>query len=338
MKSSQGVLYEGYFVHTLFEHIIDLYYDVGEGFPQNLLTIYHHIGHTGLLPLVNVIEKGSKSLVFSRYADKYYQALNVPKSNNVLVCFSGGKDSTAVAIKLRAEGKNVSLYFLKGINKSYGDEYLRAENVAKLLGLPLFVEEVKLVGKSRYKENPVKNQIIATFALNYAIKNNLGCAVAFGDFKEDTIADAVFDRNWSDTQEMWKAYEEVIKAVVPNFEVFTPFNNYCETLYLIAQDRKLLEAVQGCLAPQRFRKHWHDMNVKKFGYELLPNRCGSCWKCCVEYIFLVDNGFLESNADFYKHCFKLLCDKLPEEHPNKECYTIGGVRDVYFPKFDKALV
>ena len=86
-----------------------------------------------------------------------------------------------------------------------------------MLNLPLFIDEVHLSGKNMFKENPVKNQVIATLALNYALKYNLSASIAFGDFSKDTVDKAAFDRNWSDTIEMWNAYQEVIQSVFSGF-------------------------------------------------------------------------------------------------------------------------
>ena len=232
-----------------------------------------------------------------------------------MVCFSGGKDSTALAMRLKEEGKTVCLYFLKGINKSYPDEYKRAEKVASILGLPLYIDEIKLSGKSAFKENPMKNQVVATFALNYCLSRGLGTTIVFGDFTEDTADKAAWDRNWSDTVEMWDAYRTVIQSIIPGFQLLTPFKNYTETLAIVSKNREILENVQGCLAPMRFREHWREQNIKKYGNVLLPNRCGSCWKCCVEYIYLVDHvadyAGLTPSGDFYLHCLGILKKSYP---------------------------
>ena len=74
--------------------------------------------------------------------------------------------------------------------------------------------------------------------------------------------------------------------------------------------------VQGCVLPYRFRNKTKEINEQKYNVKLLPNRCGSCWKCCVEYIFLADKGVVEYNAQFYKHCLDILSDKMSVLHAN----------------------
>ena len=316
----QRVLYDGYLVHDVFSHILDLYYDI------SLPNVHQIEGVSLLSPLASVLRKGYGNFAFKEKQVKF-SSLSVQKTNNIVVCFSGGKDSVAVALHFRSLGKNVFLYHLRGINKSYPDEHIRAERVAALMGLPLYVDKVQLVGKNIYKENPIKNQVVATLALNYAVQQGLGAEIAFGDFTDDSVSTGVFDRNWSDTKEMWDAFRLILEGVIPNFKIEIPFKNYLETLLLVAQNKNLLVSVQGCMAPQRFRRHWHDSNSQKYKIELLPNRCGSCWKCCVEYIYLTDNGLLNYNQEFYFHCLRVLKEKIPTEHP--ECGGVSSYADVY---------
>jgi len=320
----QRIEYFSILLHKVFSQILDLYYDISK---KDVGSIS---GVSFLNPLIKVLERGyGKDINFDGITPTQLSSCQFvyPRTNNVVVCFSGGKDSTALAMLLKNMGKNVFLYHVRGINKSYPDEVNRAVRVASLLELPLYIDEVKLIGGSIYKENPLKNQVIATLALNYSISQHLDVSIAFGDFTEDTAERSVFDRNWSDCVEMWNAYREVISKIVPNFELHIPFKNYLETLLVVGREPTLLNAVQGCLAPQRFRRHWHDMNEKKYKVSLLPNRCGSCWKCCVEYLYLTDNNLLEYNEAFYLHCLELLRSKIPEEHPS--CVGVKSYEDVY---------
>ena len=237
----------------------------------------------------------------------------VEKPNSVVVCFSGGKDSVATALKCREMGYDVHLYHVHGINHSYPDEVNAAKEIASYLDMPLYVENVTLGGKSSWKENPVKNQLIATMALDYANENGFGQRIAIGDFKNDHRERAIYGVNWTDTIEMWIAYTDYIKCSYPDFELIMPFDNYFQTMDAVAQDMNLLKMVQGCIAPMRYRDYWHNKNLDKFGEEvILPHRCGSCWKCCREYAHLADTGILPMNEKFYKKCMRVLKKKEKE--------------------------
>lgn len=227
----------------------------------------------------------------------------IVQKDGVVVCFSGGKDSVATAIRCKEMGYDTRLYHVHGINHSYPDEVDRAMDVADYLGLPLHVETVKLSGKPSYHENPLKNQTICSMALDWSHRNGFGHRIAFGDFRNDHRERAIFGTNWTDTVEMWDAYSQYMRHDFPDFEALIMFDDYFQTMNVVAQDRKLLEMVQGCIAPSRYREYWRSRNVAKYGDDvILPHRCGSCWKCCREYVHLADRGILPMNTDYYRKC------------------------------------
>lgn len=254
---------------------------------------------------------------------------NIKRNNNVIVAFSGGKDSTATALKMKSNGKNVYLFYVKGINKAYPDEMEHALELAEKLGMPIHIESVKQTGYTSFKESPIKNQLIASMALDYAIENNIGCSVAFGDFTTDNVNNSQFMESWSDTQEMWSAWVNFVRTYVSNIELIIPFKTYNETLDVVSDNPQILESVCGCILPYRFRKVTRNNNEKKYGISLIPNRCGSCWKCCTEYIFLADKGVLPLNKKFYRHCLDFLVKKLPTTRPEIKEINIKGAYEAF---------
>lgn len=272
----------------------------------------------GLSKMVDLIEIGANrrfdKINYSNNND--YKRVFTSDFNNIIVCFSGGKDSTSAALKMKEQGYNVYLYYVFGINKSYPDEFVRVKELAKMLDMPLFVEKVVLKGHTTFHDNPVKNQLIASMALDYGIKNKISAKVCFGDFTDDNVLNSSFLEAWSDTQEMWYAHQDFVMNYVPFYEIKIPFKNYRDTLDVISSNERLLSMVQGCVLPYRFRNKTKEINEQKYNVKLLPNRCGSCWKCCVEYIFLADKGVVEYNEQFYKHCLDILSDKMSILHAN----------------------
>lgn len=259
--------------------------------------------------------KYKDSINFNFSNKQYDQVIFNQDEKSIIVCFSGGKDSVAVALKLKQMGYKIALYHLHGINKSYPDEVDRAKKMANILQLPLYIENITLSGLNEYLEHPMKNQLLCTFAFNFAIKNRLGYKIAFGDFLDDDIEEGLFDRNWSDTSTMWKLYSNCVKTTFPQFEVVIVFKNFVETLTLVSKNKELLENVQGCILPKRFKNKIKSINETKYNISLLPNRCGSCWKCCVEYMILCDLDVVDYNQKFYEHCLLFLKTKMKDEKP-----------------------
>lgn len=269
-------------------------------------------------PIVEVLSIGANRKFDISYYDntKRFKTCGVEEKGNVVVCFSGGKDSTAAAIKMKEVGLNVHLFYVQGINKSYPDEMEKAKAIANYLHMPLHIETISLKGKTDFHDNPVKNQLIASMALDYGITNGIGTKVCFGDFYTDVAKESSFLEAWSDCIEMWNAHRDFVRLYVPQYEIIIPFKNYIETMDIISKDSVIMEMVQGCVLPQRFRKSMKTNNEKRYGVNLLPNRCGSCWKCCAEYIHYADIGVVEYNKDFYQHCLVFLSGKMHVLHKN----------------------
>lgn len=294
-------------MYSIFSNI-NLVEDVCKQYPID-------IGTNKLVELISFGANKSFSITYN-YENEYDITPNAQNNDNVVVCFSGGKDSTAAALLMREKGFNVTLYYINGINKSYPNELERAKKIANYLCMPLFVEKISQKGKTTFHDNPIKNQLIASMALDYAIDNNLSHTIVFGDFYTDNIHNSSFLEAWSDCIEMWKEHKKYVRHFVPDYDIKIPFKNYIETMDIISKDKTLLNIVQGCVLPHRFRESVRKNNEKKFGIELLPQRCGSCWKCCTEYIHFADIGVLPYNKKFYKHCLNFLKNKMDVLRPH----------------------
>ena len=265
------------------------------------------------------------------YTWKSYNAKAIKRQKKTIVlCFSGGKDSVATALLYQQHGYDVYLYHLRGINQTYHDEWKSAEALADLMGLPLFIDSIKLHGQHDYTEHPMKNMIIASCALQWAIDNNKGIDIAFGNYSTSSVDDDPFRVCGGDDQEMWRAYERIVHRSIPGVKIHTPLHNIDESLEIIGENMELLPHIKSCIGPYRYREYLHKQNAVKFGVGLLPHRCGSCWKDAVEYIYFTDHGQLMYNAGFYKHCLEVLKTTLKREE-NKRCKSLEEVYEVYFP-------
>lgn len=237
-----------------------------------------------------------------------YEKLKLPKYDpkNIIVCFSGGKDSTAAALHYKKLKYNVYLYHVTGLNKTYYDEWKSAEKIAQYLKMPLIIEDVSYSGNHEWVEHPIKNMVCASMALQYGIRNNIGIKIATGNFTTSSIIDDPFDVCSGDTVEMWRAYETIIRSILPKFKVYISNTNYQTAFNTLSKVPELIPLTISCLSSNRFRGQRRKWNIEKYGHPKIENRCGSCWKCAVEYIWFTDHGVFEYDAEYYKHCLQIL--------------------------------
>lgn len=262
------------------------------------------------------------------YSDIPYSPISFKgKEKDIILAFSGGKDSIASAIKYKNEGYNVFLYHLKHINRSLSDEFIMAQESAKLLDMPLYIDEVSMSGNNIWMEHPMKNMIIANGAISYGVREGIGTNVAFGNYTTSLLEDNVFERCAGDCMDMWDAYNDIIQRIIPNFKIMANLKNMGETLDIISDHADLLESSLSCLCRHSLRPFRNNWVKEKFGVSLSKNRCGSCYKCCVEYIYLADHDKIEYSEAYYKYCLEKLY--LVTRAENTGIFSIEYLWDAY---------
>ena len=269
-----------------------------------------------------------------KFVDEGIKPLELPTFDpkNIIVCFSGGKDSFGVARHYQKLKYNVYLYHLKGLNATYCGEFsehLVAQKAADYMGLPLIVEEVSYTGYHDYFEHPMKNMIMASRALSWGVRNGITTKIAVGTFKTAFLEDNSFKVCAGDCVEMWKVYDKVIRRIVPKYKTLIPNENYQTAYNIIKDEPQALEVLISCMTPNRFRKSFRKRTIDKYGIDLLPNRCGCCWKDCVEYIWFADKGLVPLNKRYYIHCLEVLANSHEKESGIK-FFSVRALWGEYF--------
>lgn len=258
---------------------------------------------------------------------KRYKKLQLPEFDkcNLILCFSGGKDSVVAALHYKKR-YNVYLYHMQGINKVYLDEHEKALNLASELGLPIFIDKVSMKGNQRFTEHFMKNMLIANGALHYGINNNITTKIAFANYYTSVLADNPFDVCAGDCRDMWNAYEQTIRNIIPKFRMYIPLKNINTSYKVLTQYSELLPLIVSCIGPYRYREYWKSCVEDKYNIKLLPNRCGRCWKCCLEYIYFTDHGIFEYNKEYYKYCL----ESLKRTHEKETGMKLHNLSDVWY--------
>ena len=266
---------------------------------------------------------------YVEFKDKVYPKLKYKSEpKTVIVCFSGGKDSIAVVKYYLAKGYKVHLYHLRHINSALNDEYLVAQEIAEYLNVPIYIDDIKLSGHHEYVEHPMKNYIIANGALQYGIISGVGTYIAIGNYKGSTMYYDNFEFCGGDDMEMWDIYNDIMSTLIPKFKMHVVLKDIKQTLETVCADKPLLDLSVSCLGRASMRTYWHDWVLNKYGVMLPKHRCGRCYKCCVEYIYMADHDLQEYNEDYYKYCFTNLQSNVERE--DNEKYYLHEVWEHYF--------
>lgn len=249
----------------------------------------------------------NKSILFNNEKTnvKKYNITNV--NNKVLVGFSGGKDSIATAIKLIQKGYEPILFHVKGINKSYPYEYKFAKQTAEYMKLEYIEVHVKLSGKTRFKENPTKNQMILSMMVDYGINKNIyKYSLGSSYLKDIKQTNILYD--FSDAKEIYELMDKFYKHSIDKFEYLFIAGNSTDSYKTIYEyDKKIIDNMCSCMLPFRYKKNVIIANKKKYkNIKLNEGMCGSCYKCCYQYIHLVLLGEYKLDTDYFKHCIKVL--------------------------------
>lgn len=259
----------------------------------------------------------------------------VEENNKVLMGFSGGKDSTAVVLKLKKAGYEPILFFAKGVNRAYPNEIDSAVKLAELLKCEIIIHEAKYSGKMFYGENPIKNQYILALMLDYGLSMGIS-KYCMGDCGADSLNEANRHFNWSDSQEMFIEFEKFVKVSFPQYEKLNLIQGERDSYEEIIAEgmQHLFPSILSCVLPYRYRRMRKEGNEKKFGIKLMENRCGSCVKCCLDYIYFYQHEVERYNEKFYDHCINKLREKTLEVYgfkgnklTDEELFRLYGIID-----------
>lgn len=309
-------------IHPIFDEFDRLYSELSVKKQEKRLI--NPVYDISFKPLIELFKQYSWDGVI-KYADNGFKPLKTPKTErrkSVIVCFSGGKDSIATVEHYIKAGYTVYLYHLKRINPPLYDECIQAEKLAEYWGIPIYIDSISLSGKHDYIEHPMKNMLIANGALQYGIKAGITSNIAFGNYTTSSLEYDNFEFCGGDDFEMWDVYNSIIQKIIPGFKVNVILENIGETLDKVCKNKKLLDLSVSCLGRASMRKYWHDWVKRKFNVDLPTHRCGRCYKCCMEYIYMADHGLQKYDENYYQYCFNNLrknVEREDERFYNDEC-------------------
>ena len=233
----------------------------------------------------------------------------LPASRKVLLAFSGGKDSVACAIKLKQEYE-VTLFFVRGANRSYTSELKYSRVLAEMLGLPLVERGLTVRGNCKpFAENPVKNHLIEAMMVDYGLQHGI-TNYAFGSGSKHNSADTINPLfSMSDAAELYEELERFYQRAMPAFRSLHLHNNNTDSYWTICTQRPDIArayAYQSCMMPDFRRPHVRQACERRGVTWLEKSRCGNCMKCAEEYIHNVLFGMAPYNRAYLERCVACL--------------------------------
>lgn len=237
---------------------------------------------------------------------------------DVMLALSGGLDSVYLMFELIERGKRVTAVHVAGLNKSSAKvEEEQARRLAKIAGAEFVTARFSSPAQT-FPDNPFKNQLIFSIMLDIGVPRGI-TQYAIGSDWTTPLSESVTGFTITDSAEVNRAFLKGVQKRCPAVELIFIDDTVKKAQrleYLYKDQRRALEQVSSCISPLRFRQHLHLQNENKYGVRLMAGRCGSCYKCAMEYILLCERGCIPKDEPFYDHCFDVLANSKTSHRPD----------------------
>lgn len=248
-----------------------------------------------------------------------YPLVKFQANKKMLIGLSGGLDSVYLMHKAIDAGYEVTAVHVAGLNgKSIAKvELASAQRLANIAGAN-FISVNFMQPPQEFIDNPFKNQLILSMMLDIGITKGI-YRYGLGSDWTTPLSEAATGYTITDSIEVNKGFWNGVVKHIPEAELCFINENekkYERLKYLFTNHRESLENVVSCISPIRFRGLYRKQNIKKYGVDLLPGRCGSCYKCCMEYILLAEAQLIKKDARFYEHCWTALATSQTAHRPD----------------------
>lgn len=230
------------------------------------------------------------------------------------VQFTGGKDSTAAAIRAEQLGYKIICYHLQGLNRGMSREADNCRLICKRMGWTLIIDKVHAVGKkSGLVELPTKDQV-SEIAMLARMAEQGGAIWTSGNYITDLVTR--WDYDFSDSEQAHTTFGLYLSARYPNQKQLYLVEEELDAWQVCAK-AGLINYINGCVCNIRFYEQRRAINERKYG-KLLRGRCGSCAKDAWEQLALSSMGIIPPNPALIEHGKPFIMELANERHPTYE--------------------
>lgn len=279
------------------EHIV-----IDERLKDFVLVVYSAFGQN-----VGTIQfKQIESHSFKNYIEK-----------EAVLGFSGGLDSAYHAIRLKELGYKVHLVHFANLNSYENNNSARCSiEFSRHNGFELTIVQIKKNSKNKmfWTENPIKNQLIQAFLVDFAIHNGIG-TIALGDDYSMSFErpDFILGTNTTDCREIQERFERFVKQYDNNINfkmIERPIGSKSENK--LERIKKLIEhdsldLYYSCVGAGRFNQYNRKRECEKYSINLPKYNCGSfCAKCAMHNLLMYYDGIVTYPEEFIDKCWERL--------------------------------
>ena len=239
--------------------------------------------------------------------------IDIAKNKNVIVGMSGGLDSCYLALYLKTNGYDVTALHVNKLNTyAASNEDKMAKEFCEHANIKYVAIDHKRNKPNVYYENPLRNQLVMGFMIDYALENNIS-NIAVGSDWTEPLSDCQLGLDVTDSKEVNETFWKGVKDIITNMNLIFIEDNVKKVdriKFIIDTNKDLFDDVYSCVMATRFVQSLKKKNEEKFGVKLLKNRCGSCVKCCREFLYLCHLGYYDNDAIpnvlFKDHCWDVI--------------------------------
>jgi 7-cyano-7-deazaguanine synthase in queuosine biosynthesis len=258
------------------------------------------VPNEGWIDLINTIWNGchfaAPKININPFLIEEYITDGTVYTTDVVVGYSGGKDSLAVALTLQEYGYTPILMHIQGLTRSTSSIELKStKEVAEKTGWPLEINKLSYKGDNPYIESPVRNFLVLAYMIEYMLEKNINKAAMGIETTDKTRYVPIEEHKNNGFSDGIDTVQLFVKAIRYTFKDFVLLDSIeskpAMTVWLYKKYKDLFDISSSCFCTDRFLLSKRQKYMKRYNLKYLPKyNCFCCRKCAQDYLILKEAG------------------------------------------------